>query len=851
MPINQLKNRIYSPRIWDESLKRANGKKQPPRRGRIRRLLVGLLLFGALFALGLGFGGTFIFFALSRDLPNPTNFSSRIVAESTKIYDRDQKNLLFEIYGDQKRTQVDLNQISPLAIKATLAAEDKDFYKHGGFDWRGFFRAVLVDIKTVQLSQGGSTITQQLVKNSLLTNEKTLTRKIKELVFSIELERRYTKDQILNMYLNEIPYGSNLYGIEATSQALFGKKSADLTLAEAALIASLPKAPTYYSPYSTHTDDLATRAHYVLDLMATDQFITQAEADAAKKVDILAEIKPKRENIQAPHFVLYVKDLLAQKYGDQAVERGGLIVTTTLDVNKQVAAEKAMADRRKDIQNFGASNAALVSMNPRTGQILAMVGSMDYFDKTIDGNVNVATRPRQPGSSFKPIVYTASFVKGYTPSTILFDVDTTFKTVMGDYTPHNYNQKTHGPVTVRQALAGSLNIPAVKMIYMTGINNVLDLADKMGYTTLKDRSRFGLSLVLGGGEVTLLEHTNAFGVLANEGVYHPPVAILKVEDAKGNVLEETKDFTGQKVIDPEITRLTTNILQDNDARSFIFGANNFLTLPDRPVAAKTGTTNDFHDAWTLGFTPSLVTGVWVGNNDNKAMKESADGSRIAAPIWQEYMKTVLTNTPVEQFTAPQPIITGKPILNGEPYPTITLKIDQTTGKLATDLTPTNNVINKTFHQLHDTLFYVNKDDPRGPAPADPTSDEQFVGWEQAVQTWAQANNVSFEIPPADFDPLHPPVNEQLLQIISPTANTQITGPTIAINYSVGQPQNIKKVEYYLADRLAGVTAGGDTTNYTLLVSQDLPRGTYTLKVVAYTTDNTTSIATVPIIYSPN
>src|SRR3989344_333735 len=676
MPIPSLKNRLYSPQSWNGQSQSPNnrGPKQS-RSGKIRQFLSGLLLFGALFSLGLGFGGTFVYFALTRDLPNPTKFNNRIVAESTKIFDREKKTLLFEIYGEEKRTKVTLDKISPLAIKATIAAEDKDFYKHSGFDYRGFLRAVLVNLKKFELSQGGSTITQQLVKNSILTREKTLTRKLKELVFSIELERRYSKDEILNMYLNEIPYGSNLYGIEATTQALFGKSAIDLTLAEAALIAAMPKAPTYYSPYGTHTDDLLNRTHYVLDLMAQNQFITKEEAEAAKKIKVLSLIKPKRENIQAPHFVLYVKELLADKYGEQEVERGGLIVTTSLDTKKQAAAEKAMTDNRKNIENFGASNAALVSLDTKTGEILAMVGSMDYFDKDIDGNVNVVLRPRQPGSSFKPIVYTASFLRGFTPTTILFDTFTIFKTVVGDYSPHNYNQKTHGPVTVRQALAGSLNIPAVKMIYLTGISNVLDLADKMGYTTLKDRSRFGLSLVLGGGEVTLLEHTNAFGVLANEGTYHSPVAILKVEDSKGEVLEEAKEFKGEQVVDPEITRLTTNILQDNDARAYIFGANNYLTLPDRPVAAKTGTTNDFHDAWTIGYTPSLVTGVGVGNNNNDAMQESADGSRIAAPIWQQYMKTSLVNTPVEQFSAPQTIITGKPILDGEGYPSITILID--------------------------------------------------------------------------------------------------------------------------------------------------------------------------------
>lgn len=858
MPIPHLVNKVHSPQSWrQESPRQSNRNYRPPmnsgrssKKSGIKKFLSVVLMLGALFFLGLGFGGTFIFFLYSRDLPNPNKFTARLVSESTKIYDREKKVLLFEIYGDEKRTRVELNQISPFLIKATLAAEDKDFYKHGGFDWRALLRALFVNIKNLGNVQGGSTITQQLVKNSILSREKTLQRKLKELVFAIELERKFTKNQILTMYLNEIPYGSSLYGVEATSQALFGKKTIDLTLSEAALIASLPKAPTYYSPYGTHPDDLLARWRYVLDLMTDNGFITKAEAAEAKKINILAEIKPKKENIMAPHFVLYVKELLAQKYGDQQVERGGLIVTTSLDVNKQKLAEKALDDNRKNIENFGASNAALVSLDPKTGQILAMVGSMDYFDKKIDGNVNVALRPRQPGSSFKPIVYTASFINGYTPSTILFDVNTTFKTVVGDYTPHNYNQKVHGPVTVRQALAGSLNIPAVKMIYLTGINNVLDLADKMGYSTLKDRSRFGLSLVLGGGEVTLLEHTNAFGVLANEGIYHPPVSILKVENSKGEVLEEVKDFAGEKVIEPEITHLTTDILKDNEARSFIFGQHNFLTLLNRPVATKTGTTNDFHDAWTLGYTPSLVTGVWVGNNNNDAMKESADGSRIAAPIWQGFMSAALKDTPVDEFNAPTPIVTGKPILDGEPYPSITVKLDKFSGNLATDVTPASAIEEKSFPRLHDTLFYINKDDPRGPEPVNPSGDEQFANWEQAVFDWAKENNISFPNPPSDFDATHKTQDKIGVIITSPQTNAQINNNSFTVNTTISAPRGVKKVEYYLANKLMG-TAVGAMSNFVVQVPSDVPSGFYTLKVVAYDDLENVGVAEVPINYSPN
>lgn len=699
------------------------------------------------------------FIWIEHTLPDPGNLIDRTVEQSTKIFDRTGKIVLYDIHGEKKRTVISFSDI-PDSIKwATIAIEDKKFYEHSGFDIKGIIRSVIVDISRGGKAQGGSTITQQLIKNSILSREKTYTRKIKELILAWKLENKLSKDQILELYLNEIPYGSISYGIESAAQTFFGKEAKELSLSEVAMLAALPKAPSYYSPYGNHKDELASRTRFVIDEMAEIGKITAEEAAEAKKDDPVSRVLPRRESIIAPHFVMYVKEILTEKYGDRMVEQGGLKVITSLDLDKQKFAEEAVAAQVEDNEKkWKAGNASLVSLDPKTGQILAMVGSRDYFDEEHDGNVNVALRPRQPGSSFKPIVYAASFIKGFTPNTILFDVNTIFKTEIGeDYEPKNYDLKEHGPVTVRSALAGSLNIPAVKMIYLTGIKNVLDLADNLGYSTLKERSRFGLSLVLGGGEVKLLEHTAAFGVFATEGVKHEISPILKVEDPSGLVLEEWKD-SSQEVLSPQVVRQISSILSDNDARTFIFGAQNYLILPDRAVAAKTGTTNDYHDAWTVGYTPELVTGVWVGNNDNAEMKKGADGSKIAAPIWNAYMRKALSNIPPSSFNPPDDVITGKFILDGVPYSTVSVKINSATGLPADESTPPGQIVTKEYRQYHSILYYINKDDPRGPAPADPKLDLQYLNWELGVQNWAAANGFVNEAPP-----LTAQVNQETLE----------------------------------------------------------------------------------------
>jgi membrane peptidoglycan carboxypeptidase len=611
------------------------------------------------------------------------------------------------------------------------------------------------------------------------------------------------------MYLNEIPYGSVIYGIEAASQSFFGKPAKDLTLAESAIIAAIHQMPTYYSSYGSHKAELLARQRYILDSMAELGHISKDQAEAAKTEKII--FSPMRESIIAPHFVMYIKELLSEKYGENFISQEGLKVYTTLDLDKQKIAEEAVklgveANGKK--YEFG--NASLISLDPKTGQILAMVGSADYFNEDIDGQVNVAISPRQPGSSFKPIVYTASFIKGYTPDTILYDTLTNFDTTGAKkYEPHNYHNNENGPVTLRKALAGSLNIPAVKLTYLTGMENILDLADKLGYTTLADRTRFGLSIVLGGAEVKLLDHTNSYGTLSQEGTKHEVNSILKIEDKNGKVIEEYKDKT-ESVMDPEIARQTTDILSDDSARAYIFGAGGKLTLPGRPVAAKTGTTNDYHDAWAMGYTPSLVCGVWVGNSNNDAMKMGADGSIIAAPIWNYYMTNALKDTPVESFTKPQPVITGKAVLDGQVMSGREIRIDSVSGKLATEYTPSSTIKIITTGEIHDILYYVNKDDPRGPQPNNPSDDPQYSAWEAGVRAWAIKQGLSPDgigAIPTEYDDVHLSNDQPTLNIISPGDNSTIKNPSMTVSISGSAKRTISKTEYYIDNTLVSSESG--------------------------------------------
>jgi 1A family penicillin-binding protein len=685
--------------------------------------------------------GVFAYYA--KDLPSPTNLNSRQVVQSTKIYDRTGDHLLYEIHGEEKRTQISLSDMGKTIQAATVSAEDQDFYNHHGVQFKAVARAALYDLMGRSVSQGGSTITQQLIKNSVLTPEKTLTRKVKEVILSVELEQKFSKGQILEMYLNEIPYGSNAYGIEAASQTFFGKDAKDLGLAESALLASLPKAPTYYSPYGDHMEDLKARQEYVIDQMAKLGYVTQDEANSAKAFDVLAEIKPFQEKIDAPHFVLYVKDQLVAKYGEQQVEEGGMKVYTTLDWPKQQIAEEAVRSGvDQNGKKYRFSNAALVAIDPQTGQILSMVGSKDYFDKTIDGNVNVAIRDRQPGSSFKPYVYATAFKKGYTPNTVLFDTETNFGTKDNPYTPQNYSGEFRGPVRMQNALAMSLNIPAVKTLYLAGVDNSINTAQSMGITTLQNRGRYGLSLVLGGGEVKLVDHTAAYGTFATGGVRHDKTAVLKIEDAKGNILEQASNSAGERVLDTDVCAQIDSILSTNNLRAPVFGTNSPLHFDNRQVAAKTGTTNEWRDGWTMGYTPSLVVGVWAGNNNNSPMAQGADGVFTAAPIWRAFMDKALANTAVVSFPSPKEIKTGKPILdgniNGDGQDTKVCKNKKGDYCLPVNDNCPDNTKEKKKNVVvsHDILYWVDKDNPQGAVPKNPERDPQFTAWEKGAQKWA-------------------------------------------------------------------------------------------------------------------
>ncbi len=706
MPVRRKYRTTKPPKRLRVSKRLQKKIRQAKRRPSRKIVKIVLLFFGfAIFSLILLGIGVFAWFA--KDLPNPEDIGKRQVIQSTKIYDRTGEVLLYEMFSEEKRTVIPTGEISDYVEQATVATEDDSFYKHPGIDIKSILRALWANLRGKHI-QGASTITQQFIKNSMLSSERTLTRKIKEIILSLELERKYSKDEILTFYLNEIPYGSNTYGVEAAAQFFFGKPAQELDLAESALLAALPKAPTYYSPYGSHPEELKARQVHVINRMLKLDFINEEEAKVAKKEKL--EFVVHKYGIKAPHFIMYIQEILEEKYGVDYIKEAGFKVYTTLDWDlQQIAEEKIAAQAEINEKKYKAFNAALAAVDPKTGQILAMVGSKNYFaeesypegcvsGKTclFDPNVNVVIRERQPGSAFKPFAYVQAFKKGYTPETALFDLETEFA-VSGakSYAPQNYDLKFRGPVTMRQALAQSINVPSVKTLYLAGVKDTIELAQELGITTLKDPDRYGLSLVLGGGEVKLLDVVSAYGVFANEGLKNSPQVLLKVETNEGKILEEFESKP-KRVIEAKIANLINDLLSDNVARTPIFGSNSKLFLGDRPAAAKTGTTQEYRDAWTIGYTPNIVAGVWVGNNDNTKMRKGAAGIYAAAPIWNAFMKEALERKPIERFNTPEPIITEKAVLSGRFAYENKVKIDSISGKLATELTPPELVEEEIF-----------------------------------------------------------------------------------------------------------------------------------------------------------
>jgi 1A family penicillin-binding protein len=600
------------------------------------------------------------YFSILKDLPLPTKLNNSNAPQSTQILDRNQK-LLYSIYAAKNQNFVPLSQIPKYMQQATIAIEDKDFYKHGALDFRGIFRSLVSDI-TRQGLQGGSTITQQLVKNSLLSPERTIKRKIKEAILAIATEAIYPKDKILEMYLNQIPYGGTAYGVEAASQTFFGKNAKDLTLAQSALLAGLPESPTTNSPFGSHPEYAKQRQELILNNMFMQGYITKKQRDDSKKESL--EFQNFSNSISAPHFVFYVKDLLIKKYGEKMVEEGGLKVVTSLDSKIQTETQKHVTENVNKLKGYNVSNGAALVTNPATGEILAMVGSKDYFDEKIDGNVNVTLALRQPGSSIKPINYAVGLMKGYTAASAFADTPICLPSGDGkQYCPVNYDGKWHGIIQMRYALGNSINIPAVKMLKLNGIEAMIATASAMGITTFTDPEKYGLSLTLGGGEVTMLEMAQAYGVFANDGYkinLHP---ILKITDNQGKTLEKynppSSPIFGKKVLPEGVSFIISDILADNNARTLEFGPNSSLYIPKQAVSVKTGTTNDFRDNWTVGYTPDYVVASWVGNDDNTPMSNIVSGITGAAPIWNDIMSYLLANKIPHPISRPPGVIQKK------------------------------------------------------------------------------------------------------------------------------------------------------------------------------------------------
>jgi 1A family penicillin-binding protein len=680
-----------------------------------------LKIFFILIGLGfLAFAGLILWIAFT-PLPDVNTFIEQKSTASTKIYDRTGQTVLYDLNTDVKQDDIPLASTSPLIQQATISIEDSNFYNHGAISITAIIRSLLTDIIHHSFVEGGSTLTQQVVKNSLLTQKKSILRKVHEWILAIKLERHFTKNQILELYLNGAPYGGNLYGVEAASRSYFGVDASNIDLAQAAYLAALPQSPTYYSPYGNNRAALDSRKNLVLARMQQLGYITESQYAQAKGETVTFNPQ-QNSSIIAPHFVFYIRQYLEDKYGPDVVTQG-LKVVTTLDTSLQASAESIVNQYAlSNTKKFKASNAALVAVDPKTGQILAMVGSRNYFDTQIDGNFNAALSLRQPGSAFKPFVYATALNEGYTPETSIFDLPTQFSTSCSPqdnhndtppcYSPGNYDGQFRGPMTFTTALAQSINIPAVKVLYLAGIQNVINLATSMGITSLGNPNQYGLTLALGAAEVSPLDLTDAYATFANNGVYNPPTGILKITDSNGTVLEQYTPMPKQ-VLDPGVAHDISSMLSNNTARQPEYPVVNPFNFPGYDVAAKTGTTNDSRDAWTVGYTPSIAVGTWAGNNDNTPMVKEIAGY-IVAPMWNAFMKVAIAKYPVEYFGEPRPIPDNAPaVLRG------TYQVPQSDGSVA----------------IHNLLYWVQKNKPLTGQPTNPSSDVQYQYWEYPVQQW--------------------------------------------------------------------------------------------------------------------
>ena len=788
--------------------------------------LIGFIVFSA---------GLFAFYA--KDLPHPDKVVRR-EGFSTKIYDRNGE-LLYDIFSNERRTPVELEEVPEHLRNATVAIEDKNFYQHSGFDVLGIFRG-LSKVIFKGRAQGGSTLTQQLVKNVLLTSQRSVTRKLKEFILAVQIENRYSKDEILQMYLNEIPYGGTAWGAQAASEIYFDKEVSELNLIESAVLAGLPQRPTAYSPFN---DDNAYigRTTQVLRRMREDGYITKEQEQEALKQLEEVEFASEGVSFKAPHFVMYVKQQLEDRYGESLLEGGGLRVYTTLDLELQEEAQKTVSEEIKKVEYLHITNGAALVIDPKNGEILAMVGSKDYNDPDYDGKVNVTLSLRQPGSAIKPVTYVSAFKKGYTASSLLMDTSTVFPGGVGfpDYKPVNYDGEFHGPLQVRYALGNSINIPAVKILAKIGIKEMLNTAYQMGLSTLEPTNenlkRLGLSVTLGGGEVRLLELATAYSAFANSGLKVEPVSILKVTDKDDKVLFEHKEISGKRVLTEEQSFLISHILSDNNARLITFGERNALIIGSRSVAVKTGTTNDKRDNWTIGWTPQVIVGVWVGNNDNTEMKEVSSGISGAAPIWRKIINTALEGKANIGFSVPSGIVTAEVDQTsgyrvhdgfssrveyfikgtepqGEDPVHAKLKICKGQDKLAT-------IAQIARGDYDEKEYFVFKED-------DPFSIDGKNRWQEGIDGWLDTQSDSRYHPPTDYCGA---TSEIEVRIDNPGHESQVNNNDVQVSGKIIAENNIKKIEILIDGDVKETIENNSKFDKIFHLSD----GTYYIEVKAY------------------
>ncbi|MBI3273624.1 MAG: penicillin-binding protein [Candidatus Colwellbacteria bacterium] len=821
----------------------------------MKRVLVFILFAGLL---GAFVTSSWAVFSIVRDLPNPERISDRDVAESTKIYDRTGRVLLYEVHGEEKRTVIPLESVKKHVISATLAAEDIHFYRHKGIDWRGIARAFIKNLVKGDISQGGSTITQQLIKNSIFTKERTYTRKFKEAILAIVMEKKYSKEKILELYLNQIPYGSNAYGIEAAAETFFAKDAKDLSISESALLAALPKAPTYYSPYGLHKEDLKIRRNWILERMAESEFISKEEATGAEKepIDVAP---PKQQSIRAPHFVMYVRSYLNDVYGEGFVEKGGLKVITTLDWELQEIAESAVREGSKRNEELvQAANASLVAIDPKTGDIVSMVGSRDYWGSPIpdgcdpgincrfDPYTNATISARQPGSAFKPFVYATAFKKGYTPDTVLFDVPTEFNPLCNPdgtagphiknpedecYHPQNYDNTFRGPVTLRQAIAQSLNVPSVKLLYLAGVKESIETAKSMGISTLGSPERYGLTLVLGGAEVSLLEMTSSFSAFSQDGIRHPHNAILRIENSDGITLEEKKE-SSIPVVDTEIARVINDVLSDNNARIPVFNPRSSLYFEDYDVAVKSGTTQDYRDAWVIGYTPTIAAGVWVGNNNNTPMNQGGLSVMVAGPIWHTFLEAALRKSPPEQFIPPERKKSDNPVLRGLYRTGEIVPIDSISKKLATVYTPPELIEEIRTGEVKTIVSLIDKNNVFGPPPEHPEETEpQHKNWQASINAWLKEHPISETTLPSEKDDIHTPEKKPKILVIDALYETE---DALKVKTKVEHLFPLREIILSIDDELVDSRISpAQVHEITFAISHHLKKGEHVIKITVF------------------